>query len=481
MHMDAGLDRESYWVPECVRAYLRGLGYVLPIEAMEGFVREWDDWMTARGDFYAYTDTDGFGRSYEVHRRSLRPAMRVCREWGSLLLNDKTQVVCEDEAANEWLAGFFSETNFMAQAQACLVRAFGLGTGAMTLWVDTVARKVRVRFYDARMVVPLSWDEDGVSECAFVTRASVHGRPVDQLQLHLRGPLGYRIETVCFDADGRQVEPEGLLGCYETFGEAPTFAILRPAIENTRVDCSPYGQSVFADALGAVQAVDLAFDALFNEVDVSKMRVFLSDMLFEGAEGDGGRRVRIPFGKQDCTVFRKIMSTDDTIQEFAPTLRTEQQERALRVALQMLGDLCGFGITYFDLDNSGYVKTATEVSSDNSALMRNIRRHENVLQGAIADISRAVLGAARGMGLVDAPEDVGCVRVTFDDSIITDTTAEKAQDMAEVAAGLMHAWEYRAKWYGEDEGTARERAGEEAGVGPRASRQVIKDAAHEAA
>ena len=150
-------------------------------------------------------------------------------------------------------------------------------------------------------------------------------------------------------------------------------------------------------------------------------------------------------------------------------------------ASQMLGDLCGFGITYFDLDNSGYVKTATEVSSDNSALMRNIRRHENLLQGAIADISRAVLGAARGMGLVDAPEDVGVVRVTFDDSIITDTTAEKAQDMAEVAAGLMHAWEYRAKWYGEDEGTARERAGEEAGVGPRASRQVIKDAAHEAA
>lgn len=45
----------------------------------------------------------------------------------------------------------------------------------------------------------------------------------------------------------------------------------------------------------------------------------------------------------------------------------------------------------------------------------------------------------------------------------------------------MNAWEYRAKWYGEDEGTARERAGEEAGAGPRASRQVIKDAAHEAA
>ena len=53
--------------------------------------------------------------------------------------------------------------------------------------------------------------------------------------------------------------------------------------------------------------------------------------------------------------------------------------------------------------------------------------------------------------------DEGDVRVTFDDSIIADTAASKASDMAEVGV-TMHAWEYRMKWYGEDEVTARERA-----------------------
>ena len=62
------------------------------------------------------------------------------------------------------------------------------------------------------------------------------------------------------------------------------------------------------------------------------------------------------------------------------TQRTDAQAKALRTALQMLGDLCGFGITYFDFDGAGYVRTATEVPSDNSALMRNIRRHEHVLE-----------------------------------------------------------------------------------------------------
>lgn len=119
----------------------------------------------------------------------------------------------------------------------------------------------------------------------------------------------------------------------------------------------------------------------------------------------------------------------------------------------MLGDLCGFGITYFDFDGAGYVKTATEVSSDNSALMRNIRRHERVLEKAVVGICRAVLAASRSLGM-NLPDE-GDVRVSFDDSIITDTAAEKQQDMAEVAAGLMLPDEYRAKWYGGSDNSSR--------------------------
>ena len=187
------------------------------------------------------------------------------------------------------------------------------------------------------------------------------------------------------------------------------------------------------------------------------MRVFLSDVLFD-REQDGNKNVTIPFGKQDCTVFRKVMSTEDTIQEFAPALRTSGQIEAFRVALQMLGDLTGFGISYFDMDESrGYVKTATEVSSDNSALMRNIRRHENSLEGSIVSIAKAVMHASRSFG--ESIPDEGEVHVQFDDSIIQDTAAEKEQDMREVGV-TMSAWEYRMRWYGEEESVARAKAAE---------------------
>ena len=525
------IDEVDYWVPEHVREYLRGMGFQLPLEPMESHIRAWHEWMQACGGFYNYRDSDGFGRVYEVHRRSIHPAMRVCREWGSLLLNDKTQVVCEDQSCTDWLQNYFEQTGFFPSAQATVVRAFGMGTGAWALWVDSGNRDVRIRRYDARMVIPLSWDEERVTECAFVTRAFYRGQAVDQLQMHLLGNSGgaepstpslspsalsralgmgslaslspsnfssgngatpspshgkgsrsepsapslsygkagdsghsmpspsesfptYTIKTVCFDEDGREIDVDGICAEYDTGCPFPTFSIVKPAIENTRVDMSPYGQSIFADAIDAVQAVDLAFDAMINEVDVSKMRVFLSDVLFD-KERDGKKRVSIPFGKQDCTVFRKVMSTEDTIQEFAPALRTASQVEALRISLQMLGDLCGFGITYFDFDSTGYIKTATEVSSDNSALMRNIARHEHGLEQSIAGIARALLHIARGFG-IDLPHE-GAIRVTFDDSIIVDTYQEKKQDLSEVGVTMSVA-EFRQKWYAESPEVAEERA-----------------------
>ena len=175
------IDEVDYWVPEHVREYLRAMGFQLPLEPMESHIRAWHEWMQACGSFYDYRDSDGFGREYEVHRRSIHPAMRVCREWGSLLLNDKTQVVCGEQACTDWLQEYFTQTGFFPLAQATVVRAFGMGTGAWALWIDAGNKDVRIRRYDARMVIPLSWDEERVTECAFVTRAYYRGQAVNQL------------------------------------------------------------------------------------------------------------------------------------------------------------------------------------------------------------------------------------------------------------------------------------------------------------
>lgn len=131
----------------------------------------------------------------------------------------------------------------------------------------------------------------------------------------------YGIVTVCLDHEGNEIAPAGVAPAFDTGCPFPIFGIVKPAVTNTRVGMPLYGQSVFADAVDAVQAVGLTFDALINEVDVSKMWVLLSDVLFDRAK-TGDKAISIPFGKQDITVLRKVMSTEGTIQEFTPALRT---------------------------------------------------------------------------------------------------------------------------------------------------------------
>lgn len=72
--------------------------------------------MRAVGDFYDYHDTDGFRRVYEMRHRSIMPATCVYREWGSLLLDEKTQVVYDAAVCTEWLDGFHTKRFLGAHA-----------------------------------------------------------------------------------------------------------------------------------------------------------------------------------------------------------------------------------------------------------------------------------------------------------------------------------------------------------------------------
>lgn len=441
----------TYSIPSQILAYIKSLGYSVCYGEMEGYIKQWGTMYRADGDFWNRRETDG-KRIYHVKRRTVKPAKRVCREWASLMLNEDTVINVENETCNEWLAEYFNLIKFWSRGQNLIEKTFAMGTGAWALWLDTESGKMQVRRYDANMILILSWDDDGVSEVAFCSKVNYAGKDYNQLQIHQLQEDGYHIITQLFDDKGNSVAIDGVLPDFSTGSSDPWFAVITPAIENTCVDFSPYGMSIFADAIDILETVDIAYDAFTTEPQTGKMRLFMADQLFQVGE-DSGEKVVYPFGKDDASFFRGVFDIEgQMIKEFAPALRTEELIRTYRGTLQTLGDACGFGMNYFDTDDSGGIKTATEVSSDNSQLMRNIRKHENLIGDAIEQIVRAVLQGARKLGAT--LPDEGDITVTFDDSIITDTETEKKQDLSEVGVTL-NAWEYRVKWYGEDEETAK--------------------------
>lgn len=83
----------------------------------------------------------------------------------------------------------------------------------------------------------------------------------------------------------------------------PTFALVKLSIDNSHVKMRPYGQSMFADAVNTIQAVDLAYNAMMGEIDNGKVRVSLSDAIID-VERDG-KSGRAPIGSQP---LHKLMS-----------------------------------------------------------------------------------------------------------------------------------------------------------------------------
>lgn len=430
----------QYAIPACVMEAIKAEGYEPPA-SMAAHIEEWASWYDGTAEWYEDRYVTADNRSRKRRHLSVRPARRVCRELSNLIVSDDVEISApESEAGDAWVRSFAESTGFLDLAGETVEDMAALGTAAWALWFESRDGRTRIvpRSYDARMTVPLSWDVDGVSECAFATRAFFRGKPIDQLQMHvLDQETGtYHVRTALF-SDGERLSDEraaamGVVPDFDTGSEIPTFAVIRPYGKNTREDMSPYGQSLFADAVDAVKAVDLSFDAVFSEVDLTEVKVFMSDELID-VRDERGRLVPVAEGPRNRFI-RKLMgqSMRDLYEVFSPEIRTGPLRDALNVALAELGDCCGFGQHYFVLDKQGGPTTATEVVSDSSDLMRTVRRNERIIGGAISSLFEAA--AACEAALNGGLGPIGRVSVRFDDSVITDTQSEREHALAEMAA-----------------------------------------------
>lgn len=430
---------------------------------MDALIKTWNAWYEASDDFYTdhyyARNNDGESIKKPRPRYTLHPAKRVCREYASLMLTEDTKVSVEGKEANAWLQAYLAENNFWPNGQNLVERAFSVGTGSWVLDFDIKDAdedsRIRMQRYDARGFKPLSYDAEGITECAVATRMSCKGKQVERLTLYVIEGGTYHVKTMLF-SKGERLTPEdyGYMSDFDTRSARKPFGVVRPAIENTAADLCPYGMSIFADALSAIKAVDLAFDSLFQEVDLTAVKVFMDEELIDVRSQDGKL---VPLSRTDQQVFRAVdgANASKKIDVFSPDIRTAQLKDALDIALAELGEICGFGQNYFTLDKAGGLKTATEVVAENGALMRNVRKHENILRGAVQDVVSALLENARIHCGAQIEESFGAVSVEFDDSVITDTQTAKAQMLAEIAAGVVPKWMYLKEYMGMSEEEAK--------------------------
>jgi A118 family predicted phage portal protein len=252
--------------------------------------------------------------------------------------------------------------------------------------------------------------------------------------------------------------PEGVAGRVYLPADIPMFAVLTPNLVNNVSPGCGLGMSVYANAIDNLKGIDLAFNNFCRDFKLGGKKVFLNKVL---TQRDEYGRVLTPddVAQQLFTTIGESEFDDakSMIQEFNPSLRVAENKDGVQAQLDYFSFKAGFGTKHYQFDGgrANAQVTATEYMGDKQELVQHAAKHCIHVERFLRDIVRAILWAGREIcGAQTDPETQ--MAVNFEDGYLIDSETERARDMQEVSAGLMQPWEYRVRWRGEDEATAKQ-------------------------
>ena len=412
-------------------------------------IEVWQAWYRGKVPaFHTYRQYNG-KRKLTRQRRSLGMAKAVAEDWANLALNEKVEICIKGKQLEKRVREVLENNNFRVRGNQLLEETFALGTGAFVERMD--GDDVRIDYVRAGMIYPLAWHNGAITECAFASERQVQKEKQVYLNIHRMEHGKYVVENHLFRRTGDQLTeiplPEGVEEVVRTGRDEPQFQIIRPNIANNLEPDCPMGISVYANAIDQLEGLDLVYDSYCNEFRLGKKRITIPMTMARMAMEEDGS-IGAVFDDND-TEFYAVPSDEGNpqkIEEHNMTLRYEAHEAGVQTALNLLSFKCGMGRNRYNFKD-GQVKTATEVVSEKSDLYQSLRKHELLLSAALVALAKAIAGM-----LGASAQDV---TVNFDDSIIEDTGAEKDRFLQEIRDGVRQKWEYRVKFFGEDEQMAK--------------------------
>lgn len=226
----------------------------------------------------------------------------------------------------------------------------------------------------------------------------------------------------------------------------PLFAYFKPPIANTADTNSLCGMSIYGDAatVELIKQADEQWERLRWEYKSGERKVLM----------DGNTSTANMFDKRLFEIGA-FTADGDFYQFLNPELRNDAVYKGFQDVLRRIE--FNVGLSYGDISDPQTVeKTATEIRSGKQRKYVLISSIQTALEHTFDALIYAMDVYATLYGLAADGE----YEVTYDwgDSILDDQETkgnEFARDLQLLNAGIMNDWEFRAKYFNEDEATAK--------------------------
>lgn len=367
-------------------------------------------------------------------------------------------------------ADFLNEQYQKAVEKARIYTEYAAGMGGIAFKPFVSDGKIPISIVQAEDFYPTTFDSDGeITGACFLDYAYDDKYRFTRVEEHGFNDNGeYFIRNKCFrvqisdisigeESLGDEVPltevtqwadiaPEVTIGLLEK----PLFAYFKMPYANSIEPKSPLGVAAYARATDLIKKADKLWSEILWEYEGGELALNASSNLFKrDIHGDP----IIPKGRE--RMFKNLFDFDNEenfLQPFNPAFRDSSLFNGLNKTLQRIEFLCG--LAYGTISDPQMVeRTATEIVHAKQRSYSTVHDTQTSLEKALRNLAYAIDAIASLYKLAPA----GNYEVTFewDDSIVVDAEAERLRDRDEVRDGLMTKWEYRMKWYGESEETAK--------------------------
>ena len=417
---------------DCAKAYLEKMGYSVNTNAL-GIIKVCDDWYSNRiiTDFHKRKNLNGV--EYELRRMNF--AKRCCADDANLC--EIISVSPEKESAStEFINQLLTGNRFDVRYREQLEKTSATGTVGAYIYlsgadymkdadgnISAKGGKIRINYVDADCIIPLTVDNNLVTECAFCATNLARGKEKTTLVIFTKEQERYKAETVVFDELGNKVEAESVS---IQLGDVKPFAIMQNAEVNNLDDMNGYGLPKVYNSIPFFMAVDLCYNLLYGDLGKGDKQVFINELLACIQKDKNGNPYLTPQQKEVFILLGqdggKLPEEKTLVQEYNAEIRIEQITKAFELVLSLLSMSFGYGTKKYTFEN-GRITTATEYMGTKQDSVQELNKQRKQATDYITDIIHAAMWFSNTFlsSSYDVSEQLS---IEFDDSYIIDKESE---------------------------------------------------------
>lgn len=476
-----------------VLKYLKEQGYDDVSANYYGFIDKWEAWWRNEVDFHKYHDQTGTERKM----CTLGMAKRVSEDWASILFTERDEITTkantaeQTKANNEYLAKQLKTLKVYKDLPTAIEKAMSTGTAGAIIRIKHIKvnkqgrltadekTKIDIIYVGANQIIPLKVEHGEIIDVAIVSENINGNKKEYYIEIHelkynekLKQEV-YAITNTYLNEQGAEINKKGIAKNYTINSSVPLFSILKPAIANPINEnynlVNGLGFSVYGAAMSQLKVCDITYHNFAMDFYLGGKKVFYNKKIVNSKsitrKNEKGEiieeQVEIypdDLTRQQWKTYGDEMTNlkdNPAITEYNPELRVTEDKEGIQFALDMLSFKCGLGTKYYEFNGSSVV-TATQYVGDRQDLIVNANKHRKNVDEFVSGICKAILLLGRILFKEGVTEDC-TVTITDKDGFMVDTETAKQEFRQDIAQGIRQAWEYRVKFFGEDEKTAKAR------------------------